>query len=114
MKMLCENILEVSGDWRDIKQFYSEHWDSMGFSLKNEGNYENIYVIDLPKGVFKERMECLEYIFLTEKDAPFLWLKAVAKKYKKLDFTLQSKIGEEDEQYIYKSGEAYYLDSCCA
>ena len=114
MKMLCENFLEVSGEWRDIKQFYSDHWDAKGFSLKTDGDYENIYVIDLTRDVFRDRLEYLEYIFLTEKDAPVGWLKDVAEKYKKLDFTLQSKSGEEDEQYVYKSGEAYYLDSCCA
>ena len=114
MKMNCENILEIVGDWKYLKQFYSEHWDSSGFTLRRDGDYGEVVVIDYTRGLFECEMDFIEYIFLTEVESPFLWLKVVAKKYNRLDFTLRSKIGDNEEEYVYKKGEAYYLDSTCS
>ena len=102
--------MEIYGKWESLKKFYNDNWGETILNIKKNNISVDIEMIEWERGLFREKMDSMYYVFLTKEIPPLEWLKTISSNYKDLDFNLgyqnrkTSKIGE----VVYKQGENYY------
>jgi len=120
---VCENSLEIYGEWENLKKFFIDNRSENILSFakmepiengedcfEKWGTEEDADIQEYEENIMDENLDQLFYIFLTRENPPIKWLEKIAKKYNNLEFNLiyQNRDKDLSGEIIYKKGRLYH------